>query len=163
MTEALKQTPEPDTNFDQHADEAIELGNQPQQELRRQQADEEAILVTNARDAASRLLQAPEQPKRLGAANTLVRVGVGLGLGASAIAGGVAVGDAITPDASTEKKTYVVQPGDGLYDVANSIPGADKLDQRDVIDSIASDPANISALKDGLQPGETLVVPVEYK
>lgn len=163
MTEASKQTPESNSNFIQDVDEAIELANRPQQELRRQQADDEALMLANARSSAARLLEAPEQPKKLNAKNTLIKASVGIGLGASAIAGGVALSEALTPDPSQEKTTYVVQPGEGLYDVAESIPGAEQLDQRDVINNIATDPANIEALKDGLQPGESIVVPTEYK
>jgi len=63
------------------------------------------------------------------------------------------------PNFSDETKTYTVESGDGLQNAAEDILGAEKIDIRDAISHIADDPANIDVLKDGLQPGETLVIP----
>lgn len=74
---------------------------------------------------------------------------------------GIAAGSALAaPDFSEETTTYTVEQGDGLYDAANEILGSDSIDIRDAVDHISVDPANIDVLKDGLQPGEQIVIPI---
>lgn len=68
-----------------------------------------------------------------------------------------------TPERSEETTTITVMPGDGLQAIAEQVPGSNKYDVRDTTDSIAGDPANIDVLKDGLQPGESITVPIEFK
>jgi hypothetical protein len=84
----------------------------------------------------------------------------------TALAAGIGIGATIVNDAhrpptfSEETTSYQVQPGDGMYSVVESIPGAGSVDQRDIIDYVSADPANIDLLKDGLQAGESISVPV---
>lgn len=67
------------------------------------------------------------------------------------------------PEFSEETTTYTVEPGDGLINVAQEIKGVETVRMNDTLDSIAGDPANIDVLKDGLQPGEQIVIPVSVK
>lgn len=89
-------------------------------------------------------------------------LGVVAGVGA---AGVLAIGAAnyiAEPQPSEESVKITVQPGDGLQSIAEQIPGSEK-DIRAAIDSIAGDPANIDVLKDGLQAGEQITVPIHFK
>lgn len=89
--------------------------------------------------------------------------------GALALAAAAGVGTALGQidsapiERSTETTTITVENGDGLQSIAAQVPGSEKYDIRDVTDSIATDPANIDVLKDGLQPGESVTVPIEFK
>ncbi len=101
--------------------------------------------------------------------NVLQRKGVQIA-GAVALTAGAAAGLAATtadavkaPTFSEETTTYTVQPGDGLQNAAQNIEGSDTIDIRDATDHISVDPANIDVLKDGLQPGETLVIPEQVE
>ncbi len=86
---------------------------------------------------------------------TVVGVGLAAGLGAGFAA-------ATAPDEfSNEKTTYIAEDGDGLWDAAGQIEGS--FNMNDAIDSIEADPANIDVLKDGLQQGESIVIPVSTK
>ncbi len=93
------------------------------------------------------------------------RGAVAAALTVAVAAGGVAVThDALAaPEFSEETTTYTVQPGDGLYDAAEDILGSDSIDTRDAVDYISADPANIDVLKDGLQPGEQIVIPISVE
>ncbi|MGH7218116.1 MAG: hypothetical protein ACREGE_01570 [Candidatus Microsaccharimonas sp.] len=85
----------------------------------------------------------------------VVGVGVAAGLGAGFAA-------ATAPDEfSNEKTSYIAENGDGLWDAAEEIEGS--FNMNDAIDSIKGDPANIDVLKDGLQQGESIVIPVSTK
>ena len=64
------------------------------------------------------------------------------------------------PTFSEQTTTYTVQDGEGLYDAAESIPGINSIDVRDAVEHISVDPANIDILKDGLQVGEQISVPI---
>ncbi len=87
---------------------------------------------------------------------------VGATLVASAVGVGVAAHEATkAPEFSEETTTYTVDQGDGMYDAAEEVKGVE--DVRDAIDHIQADPANIDVLKDGLQPGEQLVIPVSVE
>lgn len=80
------------------------------------------------------------------------------------IGGGAVLHEALkAPEFSEETTTYTVQPGDGLYDAAEQIEGIGSIDTRDAVDHIATDPANIDVLSDGLQAGESITIPVEVK
>lgn len=90
-----------------------------------------------------------------GAAAAALTVAVTAG-GLGAIAGNAMA----APDFSEETTTYTVEQGDGLYDAAHDILGSNTIDMRDAVEHISTDPANIDVLKDGLQPGEQLVIPI---
>lgn len=64
---------------------------------------------------------------------------------------------------STTTKEYDVQPGDGVWNAAEHVGGVGKVDIRTVIDYIKDIPANAEALSKGLDPHETLVIPVNVK
>jgi hypothetical protein len=84
------------------------------------------------------------------------------GVGALLIAGGIdkAV-DLHAPDYSEETTTYTIsEDNDGLYEAAESIPGSETVNTGDIVSHISTDPANIDVLKDGLQRGEQIVVPI---
>ncbi len=91
------------------------------------------------------------------------KVGAAVGIVAAVAAGPAVVDHFNGPEFSEETTTYTVEPGDGLYDVAEAINGIDRIDVRDAVDHISSDPANIAALKDGLQPGESIVIPTDVE
>ena len=63
------------------------------------------------------------------------------------------------PNFSSTTTTYLVKKGDGIGAAADHVQGIDKVDSRDVVDYIKAMPQNTETLKDGLQPGETLVTP----
>lgn len=72
------------------------------------------------------------------------------------------IADAVNgPRFSEETKSVVIEDGEGLYDAVGEIQGADTIDPRDAVTHITSDPANIDVLKDGVQPGDSIEVPVE--
>jgi len=87
------------------------------------------------------------------------KLGATAAVAATAVFGATVVGANQGPEFSDETKTYTVESGDGLQNAAEDILGTEKIDIRDAISHIADDPANIDVLKDGLQPGETLVIP----
>jgi len=90
----------------------------------------------------------------------LKRIGVGVLL-AFALAGGVAVESYASrpPEFSASTTTYRVEDGDGIGAAASHVEGIDQVDPRDVVEYIKEMPQNSDTLKDGLQPGETLVTP----
>ena len=145
-----------------------------EQKTTTQEDDFDAILAMQAKSAAQRMIRQEleenpsqeatawnlnEQPSKDNSTrNRIIAAGVGV-----AVLGGVAAGvnEALAPPTfSEESTTYTVQPGDGLESVVDSIPGIESADSRDVQHYVSVDPANIDALKDGLQPGENIVVPV---
>lgn len=67
------------------------------------------------------------------------------------------------PEFSSDKTTYTVEQGDGLQNAAEAVLGSENVDIRDVTEHIKTDPANIDALKDGLQPGESIVIPTSVE
>lgn len=95
------------------------------------------------------------QPNKL--RKSTIVLGAGAALVASAAAG-AAIGNATAPEFSEETVTYTVQPGDGLYDAAENIQGS--FDMRDAVDYIEELPQNAVTLEDGLQPGETISIPI---
>ena len=121
-------------------------------------------IALQARDIGKRLTEEPvaETPKT----NHIVRNTLfATGAVATATAGMLglnAMGNETesVPTFSEETTTYTVQPNDGLEKIVNTIPGIDTVDKRDAEHYVSVDPANIDVLKDGLHPGEQLVVPV---
>lgn len=92
--------------------------------------------------------------------NRAVAGAVGVSL-AAGVGAGIALNEALEePEFSQETTTYTLEPGDGLWDAAEEIKGADAIDLRDAVHFIEVDPANTDVLKDGLHPGEQLVIPV---
>lgn len=86
---------------------------------------------------------------------TVVALGVGAGLGATASAMDKPAPDAI----SEETTTFTATNGAGIYTAVDSIPGSTGM-RETVKNHITNDPANIDILKDGLQVGESIVIPV---
>lgn len=66
-------------------------------------------------------------------------------------------------DYSQQKEIVQVEPGQGLLDVAHHVEGSDHVDIRDVTEYIKEMPENTEALKDGLQAGEHVTIPVSVK
>ena len=79
--------------------------------------------------------------------------------GAIVGAGASGINDATSPTFSEETTDYTVQPGDGMYDVAEQIGGVESVDIRDAVEHINEIPGNVAALQDGLQPGEQIIIP----
>jgi hypothetical protein len=59
------------------------------------------------------------------------------------------------------KTSVTIEPNGSVSSETADIFGINKVDAREIEQRISVDPANIDVLKDGLQPGEKLVVP-EY-
>ena len=144
----------------------------------------EDILDWQAKDAAKRLVQEENQqnpdqestgwgmdnlptgPNKRG--NRAVKIGVAAGIAAGSIFGGVAVATVQAIESAPPKpptfseETAPVSATDGasIYSIAESIPGNATVDTRDTVEYISSYPANIDVLKDGLQVGEQLEVPI---
>lgn len=76
------------------------------------------------------------------------------------VLGGKAIYEQVVapPTFSSETTTYTVNPGDGLLNAAEQIKGL--RDNREGVSYIVKMPENQEVLSDGLQPGETLVIPV---
>jgi hypothetical protein len=93
--------------------------------------------------------------RRLGALGALALAGIG--------AHAVYERNANPVDFSNETKQHTVKPGEGLYNAAYDVEGSETTDLGVVVDHIAHDPANIEVLKDGLQPGESVIIPKSAK
>lgn len=55
--------------------------------------------------------------------------------------------------------SHVATSGESPWSIAEEVPGSDTVPLDVLTSHIMQDPANIAVLKDGLQPGEQLVVP----
>lgn len=100
------------------------------------------------------------RPTVRGTKRTGIVVGTALAVGGTAGLA-VAANEALkTASFSEETTTYTVEPGDGLFSAIQHIEGIETINKWDAVEHVQSDPANIDVLKDGLQPGEQLVVPV---
>jgi len=143
-------------NFLDDNDQALALGNpqrepspSPQYEAQRQQSATIGL------------------PTNLEKTNRSGRIKNTIGKSAAAVAGLTAIvagahamdDNSSTPNFSGEETTYTVQPGDGIFDAAETIKGVDAIDIRDAVKAITNDPNNAEALKNGLQPGEQLTIP----
>ena len=170
MTETL--TPQnTQSEFDKQTDEALALANGGVHEAQLPLISDEEF-SNNISSAAQRSVEVPiqeeqdaaqEVPVNHGKTNTAKRVIAGVA--GVALAGGAvaAVAETFKPAEFEGKTTYIVEDGDGLQNAAEQIAGIETVDMRDGIDSIQGDPANIDVLKDGLQPGEILQIPLEVK
>lgn len=116
----------------------------------------EDIIAMQASAAGKRIVE--QAPKNNDVRNRLIATGVG----AAILAGsGLAVHEAVRgPAFSQQSTTYSVNSGEGLYDIAKSIDGIDTIDIRDAVEYISIDPSNIDILKNGLQAGEQIEVPL---
>ena len=65
------------------------------------------------------------------------------------------------PVFSTETTTRVANEGDTLWGIAQQIEGSEKYDTQDTVSHIQA--SNIDVLEDGLQAGESIVVPVSVE
>lgn len=130
----------------------------------------EVIADIQARQAAQRLIEEQGQPaeshsatEKAGFTKPQKLVVGGLIVGAALLVGPEVVDRIDGPEFSPESTTYVVQPGDGLQHAAEAVIGSEDVDIRDVIEHISVDPANIGALKDGLQPAESITIPLSVQ
>ena len=133
------------------------------------------------RDAAKRLIQ-QETPQPFSQETTgwgigtlpvapnsnsrsrLIKVGVTAAL-AGAFAGGAVVhavdsAPAQPPTFSEETVPVAATDGASIFSIAESVPGHNTVDTRETVEYISSYPANIDVLKDGLQIGEQVEVPI---
>ena len=132
-------------------DEAIEM--QEKDAARRILDDSSAEIIEFPQQNLNQKDSSFEFSKKQKTAAVVAALAAGAGIG-------VHIAENTAPTFSEETTEYQVQPGDGMYSVAETIPGYNTEDPLDIINHISVDPANIDALKDGLQPGETLSVPV---
>lgn len=175
----FEQTPKTPTSYEEDIDQALELA-----QLGRHAPEPESINLFEdenwlaAGQAARRTVEASPQventpsysePKPLNEpVQTPSRPSVGMKIAATtgallatgAVIGGIS-NEYKTPEFSEETTVYTVQEGEGISAAAQHVKG--DRDIRDAVDYIAADPANIDVLKDGLQPGEQLVIPVSVE
>ncbi len=64
-----------------------------------------------------------------------------------------------SPSFSPDTHTYSVGEGEGVENAARTVEGVEDIDMRHATDYIYDLPENADVLDDGLQFGETLVVP----
>lgn len=60
---------------------------------------------------------------------------------------------------SHETTVHLAGSGESPWSIAEEIPGSNEVPLDALTSHIMSDPANVEALKDGLQVGESLVIP----
>ncbi len=84
---------------------------------------------------------------------------LGIAAGATAVVAGAQHFESSAPEFSEKTTTYTVEPGDGIFDAAETIKGVETVDIRKAVEEIKNDPANATVLEDGLQPNEQLVIP----
>jgi len=171
MSETLTNTPinQSETNAaaieQMHSDyEALQNAENPS--LINESFDD--AIALQAADIGKRYVEeSTPQPKKMSekVKDGIFYTGAGIAIVGSAtagVAGLVALGNETepVPTFSEETTTYTVKDGDGIYNAAESIAGINTIDVRDAVSHITSDPVNIDVLKDGLQAGEQLVVPV---
>ncbi len=123
-------------------------------------------LEVKAVDAARRLSESEAPtilPKKKMSRGEKIGVGAAVVGTVGAIAGGAA-GYAYesTPKPAEQTMTITVEDGQGMLDIVDQIPGSGKYNRQDIANSIAGDPANIDVLKDGLQAGDSITVPVRF-
>lgn len=169
----FEQTPKPPTTYEEDIDQALEIarsaGPAPEPEsiqlfnnddwLAAGQAARRTVEAhgsTEPIQSYNRQEQTPDRPitgKKIAAT-------AGVLLATGAAIGGIA-NEYKTPEFSEETTTYTIQEGEGLSAAAQHVQG--DRDIRDAIAHIEADPANIDVLKDGLQPGEQLIIPVSVE
>ncbi|MEI6850364.1 MAG: hypothetical protein WCK26_00170 [Candidatus Saccharibacteria bacterium] len=108
----------------------------------------------------------PNQEKSRNTGNNLLmkRIGVST-LVLMALAGGIAADKYANraPQLSEKEIEFVAEPGDSTWTAAEHVKGIDSVDIRRVVDEIESNPDNAETYIDGLQPGETIVIPESVK
>ena len=142
-------TPHPETSVDQAAEDAKWM--QQAAEAARRNALEE----TSATDTQN------EEPQP-NARNRIVGASIAAVAGAALVTT-AGVGAVQAPEFSDETKTVTVESGDGLYDLADEIQGVEGVNRADAVAAIESNPVNIDPLKDGLQPGDSIEVPIKVE
>ena len=173
MTE--KQTPSPENQpsgrtpnpGEAVTDEDIAMFNdwvaQSREAAQRTMAVEQPIEAPRSIPVAPPVPEAPEATGGVSARVRRNRAVAGTVVGA-ALVGGIGYGlheEFKAPEFSEETTTYTVDQGEGVFAAAQHVKGVEDL--RDAVDYISADPANTDVLKDGLQPGEQLVIPVSVK
>jgi hypothetical protein len=61
---------------------------------------------------------------------------------------------------SDETEVYTAVPGDSEIIIAEKIIGSDTKDIRDVVEHLKKNPTNAANFEDGVQTGETFIVPI---
>lgn len=86
-------------------------------------------------------------------------------LAAGAVFAGPEIVDRMNgPEFSEQTTTFTALDGEGLDDAAEAVQGWENIyDKKDIVNYISSMPVNIDALKDGLQNGETITIPVSVE
>ncbi len=156
------QTPESSNKLDADIDESLMLANQAGEQARFDaQTDESIDLSRQAREAAGRVsgIDTVRPNHTLRNTTAVLTLAASAGLLIAADQAGQAM-NAPKPEGET---TITVEGGDTLDGIIAGIPGSGKYDVNEMELGIEGNPANIDVLKDGLQPGESLVVPIEYK
>lgn len=124
------------------------------------------ILGWQSRDAAKRMVEEEPTVKPTESDYTLRNKLIATGVGATAVISGLvglnALGNSPEPTPTFSKEMTLVAAinGDSIFSIANKIPGHKTVDIRDAADYISTRPVNIDVLKDGLQSGEQIEVPV---
>jgi hypothetical protein len=153
--------------FDKQTEVALNLGNnvpiEPEDDLEffnnAAAAAAKRMDIDITQDSSDSSQEIPVHHTKPGIGKKVIAgTGIAVSLATGAAAAGAAIGSATTPEFSEETTTYTVQPGDGLYDAAENIQGS--FDMRDAVDHIENLPQNAVTLEDGLQPGETISIPV---
>lgn len=138
---------------------------------------EDIISIQNnqEREAAQRILKAESSPDKSEATawdflpdsrprsgnktrNRFIATGVGFVL---AVGAGVVATNSPSnqpPTFSEETTTFTANTGDGVCDAAEAVRGSDSADMQAIVAHISTE--NIDVLKDGLNPGEQLIIPV---
>lgn len=155
MTETPKNFPTSDERY----------GAEPQADW---DPSDDSPFIGEAGSVARRVVQEPavvvdSEPRQPNKMSNRTRAGIAVGLVAAVAVGPQVVDRLNGPEFSEDSTTYTVEPGDGLQNVAEAVEGSNKVDIRDVEQHISVDPANIDVLKDGLQPGETIVIPTKVE
>lgn len=145
------------------SDENVQNNTNPFEDI---QAMQEQDFMKRQAEAARRLntpeetpSEAPDNKRRFSDRAIAAAAGIAVVGGAGIIASEV-YGN---PEFSETTREYTVQPNDGYIDAANDVTGIENVDHRDVSYHIQTDPANAEVVKDGLQPGEILIIPDEVK
>lgn len=89
----------------------------------------------------------------------LLAAGTGAAIAVGATLGGTTGGDRVA--FSEETRPVHAVSGDTVWGIASTIDGIEGVDTRDVIDQIKRE--NAEVLKDGLQAGETIHVPLSVE
>ncbi len=122
------------------------------------------IIQLGATGASRRFIEEENDKQRPAPASRRETIIAGTVLAASVAGFGAAGAVAVQgPNISDETVCHVVLPGETLSDIVAKIPGSNTADRRDIIDSIAGDPANFNVFNDEdghqINVGDTLKIP----